>query len=280
MVWNVWNFTEKNYILERFFRLTEIAFFLLPISAIVFTFVIGAKAVNSTNDGAEQAGAAIGMAIGGTFIVILAFIIGLIGGIIMHLITNKYDKKAEASGEKQAETLANKHGIILSVVGIIGLAIILGTASGAKNETKNNIPVSDENKPVVNEAKSVEQKIEENKVDLEITKKGFKKADYVAGTYQDQITMDLKFINKTEKNIKGVQGVVTFSDMFDNEIKAIKIAYDKGILAGQDKVWNSASDYNQFIDEDTKLKDTELKDLKYIWKVDTIVYEDGSKEIF
>src|SRR3989344_2635018 len=129
MIWSVYQFTEKNHIIERFFRLTEISFFLLPLSAIVFLFVLGSKAVSSTTNGFEQAGAALGTAIGGTFVVVLSFIIGLAGGVIMHLITNKHEKKAEASEIKQAETLSNKHGIILSLVAIILLAIIMGSVS-------------------------------------------------------------------------------------------------------------------------------------------------------
>ena len=291
MIWSVWQFTEKNYILERFFRLTEISFFLLPLSAIVFSFVLGSKAVSSTTSEAGQAGAAIGMAIGGTFVVIISFIIGIIGGIIMHLVASKYDKKAETSGVKQAETIANKHGIILSLVGVTVLAIIFGSISlgNAKDNSKNGAPIKSGDKSVTTTETASEatsdktgskQAEQVNKIDLEITKKGFHKADIMAGDYQDQITMDLKFTNKTDKNVKGVQGTITFYDIFDKEIKTLNIAYDKGIPAGQEKTWNSGTDYNQFMDEDIKLKDVELKDLKYKWEVKTIVYEDGSKESF
>lgn len=283
MIWSVWQLTEKNYILERFFRLTEIAFFLLPISAIVFSFVLGSKVISSTTNEVAQAGAGIGMAIGGTFIVILSFIIGIIGGIIMHLVAGKYDRKAESSEIKQAETMANKHGIILSLVGVIVLVIAFGTSSlGAKNETKQDTANIKSGDTTVTETTSnntastdtaTKQPEQVVKVDLEITKKGF-----FNGDFQDQIQMDLKFTNKTDKNIKGVQGTITFYDIFDKEIKTLNISYDKGIPAGQSKVYNSGMRFNQFIDADQKLKDTELKDLKYKWEVKTIVYEDGSKE--
>lgn len=283
MIWSVWQFTEKNYIFERFFRLTEISFFLLPLSAIVFSFVLGSKAVSSTTNEFGQAGAAIGMAIGGTFIVILSFIIGVTGGIIMHLVASKYDKKAEMSGIRQPETIGNKHGVVLSLVSVIILAIVFGSASlSAKNEVKKDTAdIKSGDKTVVgttskeNAAKQPEQA---SKVDLEITKKGFHEASLTGGDFQDQIQLDLNFTNKTDKDIKGVQGIITFYDIFDKEIKTLNIAYDKGIPAGQSKVWNSGADYNQFMGEDTKLKDTELKDLKYKWEVKTIVYEDGSKE--
>jgi hypothetical protein len=286
MIWSVWQFTEKNNILERFFRLTEISFFLLPISAIVFAFVLGSKAVSSTTNEASQAGAALGTAIGGTFVVVVSFIIGIIGGIIMHLIASKYDKKAELSEIKQSETVANKHGVIFSLVVFIILVVAFGTASSSTTK-QDSINIKSGDKTVTETANSTastdtaaQQPAQVTKVDLQITKKGFHKASLTGGDFQDQIQMDVTFTNKTDKNIKGVQGDLTFYDMFDNEIKTINIAYDKGILAGQSKVWNAGISYNQFIDEDTKLRDTDLKDLKYKWEVKTIVYEDNTKETF
>lgn len=279
MIWSVWQFTEKNYIFERFFRLTEISFFLLPISAIIFAFVLGAKAVSSTTNEFAQAGAAIGVAIGGTVAVVIASIVGVIGGIIMHLIASKYDKKAEMSGMQQTETIANKHGIILSLVGVIILTIVFGSISlSAKRESKSDTGIKSEDKTVAetkSDSNSASQPEKMNGVDLEITKKTF-----FDGDFQDQIQMDLKFTNKTDKNIRGVEGILAFYDIFDKEIKKINVAYDKEIPTGQSKVWNSGIDYNQFINEDVKLKDVELKDLKYKWEVKTIVYEDGSKETF
>ena len=263
MIWSVYQFTEKIHIIERFFRLTEISFFLLPLSAIVFSFVLGSKAVSSTSNGFEQAVAALGTAIGGSFVVVLSFIIALAGGVIMHLITNKYEKKAEASDIKQAETLSNKHGIILSLVAIILLAIIMGFISSAQHS-----------------ANTEQVKTETKKVTLEITKKGFNAADYMSGTYQDQITMSLKFTNTTDNEIRGVEGVLTFYDIFDNKISSTKVSYVESIPANGSKVCESGTDYNQFMDEDVKLKNTELKDLKYKWEVSTIIFADGSKETF
>ncbi len=287
MIWSAWQFTEKNYILERYFRLTEISFFLLPLSAIVFSFVLVSQAVSSTSNEFEQAGAALGTAIGGTFAIILAFIIGLAGGVIMHLITNNYDKKAEASGVKQSESLSNKHGVILALVAVIILAIIMGSVASAQRSAKITKEKEELSSSLqqggtsqTNTVNTEQAKTENKKVTLEITNKGFHEADYMSGDYQDQITMDLKFTNNTDKEIRGVEGVLTFYDIFDNKISATKVSYDKGIPANESKVWKSGTDYNQFMDEDVKLRNTELKDLKYKWEVSTIIYADGSKETF
>jgi len=279
MIWNVWQLTEKNHIFERFFRLTEISFFFLPLSAIILTFVLGTKAITSTENAFERAGAMLGATMGGIFAVVLAFIIGLIGGIIMHLIANKYEKKAEVSNIKQPETTANKHGIILSLVGVIALVIVMGTITGMQNiskkiEEKENLQQGGENQT------STQNQTQSDRISLEIIKKGFVEANYESGNYQDKITMDLKFTNKTGKNIKGFEGVLVYFDIFDNQITGNKITYDEGIPAHESKIWKTERDYNQFMDEDIKLKDTDLNNLKYEWKVKTIIYEDDTKETF
>lgn len=281
MIWSAFQFTERNHILERLFRLTEIAFFLLPLSAIVLTAVLGAKTVSSASSGAEQTGAAIGIAIGGTFTVVLAFIVGLIGGIIMHLIANKYDRKAEASGVKQLESRSTKYGIILPLVGILVLVIIVGSVSSAQHTRQ-----------AANEKEALSNSLQQgavaapapittpSKVTLEITKKDFYEHNYQDMTYEDKINMSLKFTNQTDKDIQGVQGILTFYDIFDTKISATQVSYDKPIKAHESKVWESSLDYNEFVDEDVKLRNTELSNLKYKWEIATIVYADGSKEAF
>lgn len=262
MIWSVSQMSEKNHIIERLLRLTEISLFLLPISAIIFSFVFGSQAVGSTGNQFEQAGAAIGTAIGGTFVVTISFIIGLIGGLIMHLIASKYEKKAESSGVKQADNLSNKHGTILALIGVILLAMVLGSIS-------KGVEVASDHRNI----KTGQAQEKKASVDVEVVDKGF-----VTANFQSQITMHLKFINKTDKAIKGVQGNLSFYDIFDNQIKILGIAYDEGIPPNDSKIWEAGIDYNQFIDYDVKLNNTDLKNLKYEWVVQTVIYEDGTKE--
>lgn len=273
VVWSVWEFTEKNHIMERFFRLTEIGFFLLPLSAIILSFVLGAKAVGSTTDNAAQAGAAIGTAIGGTFITVLCFIFGVILGVIFHLITSKYEKKAEAA-EKQAETFSNKHGVVMTLLGVFAITIIFGSIAAAKGVTKDNSVPLKSGAAVTDAAAATPA--EAPKVDMEIVKKDFIQDSY---GFNKQITMDFKFTNNTGKAVKGVEGTVTYYDIFDHEIKSMNVAYDEGIPVGGNKIFHAGTDYNQFMDSDTKLKDTDLKSLKYKWVLKTIVYDDGTKEV-
>lgn len=297
MIWSVWQLEEKNSILERFFRLTEIGFFLLPLSSLILTFVFGAQVTSQAGDSFEQAGAAIGTAIGGTFIIIISFIVGITGGIVMHLITNKYEKKAEAKGEEE-ETFANKHGVIISVLAVVVLAIILGSVSSAQNNQGDNYTKGDKNDSNIENSSSGDSDVSDNqggeqnqqesspapdgsdKVGFEIVNKEFKEADMYSGSIMDQIILETEFENKSNKDMRGIQGVIVFVDMFGDNIMSSSFEYTDGIPKNSTKTWDASIEYNEFIDEHKKLRNTDLEDLEYELEIDKIIYKDGTKDEF
>jgi len=99
---------------------------------------------------------------------------------------------------------------------------------------------------------------------------------YVEVDYQDYITYKFVIQNKSEKNIRAIKGSITFTNLFDDEIKSLNFVYDQPVPAGQEVNWEGTSDYNQFIDEDRTLKNKDLKDLKVVWKPEKIIFEDGT----
>ncbi|MFD2890883.1 hypothetical protein ACFS5J_02525 [Flavobacterium chuncheonense] len=102
--------------------------------------------------------------------------------------------------------------------------------------------------------------------------KGFAKYDY-----EDYITYKFVIKNKSNKNVRALKGNITFTNLFDDEISSLNFVYDESIEAGTTATWNAQTDYNQFKDEDQLLKNKELKDLKVIWKPETIIFEDGTR---
>ena len=139
LIFNTWHLTNKHKVIATYFKATEIACFLLPIAALVLTFIVGAHAVNNSSSGAEQAGAAIGTAIGGIFAVGIGFVIGLFGGIIMHLLAKKFNKKAaEHATAESHPTDANKaswvqnHKTLVTVGVLLVLIVIAASSSGSK----------------------------------------------------------------------------------------------------------------------------------------------------
>lgn len=101
--------------------------------------------------------------------------------------------------------------------------------------------------------------------------KGFTKIDY-----QDYITYKFVIQNKSDKAIRAVKGEITFTNLFDEEIKSLNFVYDQPIPAGQEVNWNASTDYNQFMDDDKTLKNKDLEDLKVVWSPEKIIFEDGT----
>lgn len=99
---------------------------------------------------------------------------------------------------------------------------------------------------------------------------------YTEVDYQDYITYKFVIQNKSDKAIRAVKGGITFTNLFDEEIKSLNFVYDQPIEAGKEVNWNATTDYNQFKDEDQTLKNKGLKDLKVVWKPEKIIFEDGT----
>lgn len=115
-------------------------------------------------------------------------------------------------------------------------------------------------------------------ISVEATEKIFIPSDYMKGTYDDYILMKFNFINHSDKNIKGFQGKLKFLDMFGNEISSNPLKYELGINSGETKEYVAKKTYNQFLDEDKQLKNSDLGNMKYEWLPSTVIYEDGTKE--
>ncbi|MFB3884709.1 MAG: hypothetical protein ACE144_05745 [Thermodesulfobacteriota bacterium] len=114
-------------------------------------------------------------------------------------------------------------------------------------------------------------------VEVAIYKKNFSPSDWRSGQYEDYILLGFVFKNLTEKDLRGFTGTVIFNDIFDKEICKTSLSYDEIILAGKSVRWEGQKRYNKFMDEDRKLANTDLKNLKIIWTPEKVLFTDGSK---
>ncbi|WP_111682823.1 hypothetical protein [Winogradskyella tangerina] len=99
---------------------------------------------------------------------------------------------------------------------------------------------------------------------------------YEEYNYQDYLTYSLAFENKTEKDIRAFKGSISIQDLFDSEIKSINLTIDDPIKAGSTFKGTYTTDYNQFRDEDVRLKNKDIADLKVVWIPQKIIFSDGS----
>lgn len=116
----------------------------------------------------------------------------------------------------------------------------------------------------------------ESPITVALTKKGFDASDWQAGSYEDAITFSVRFTNGTGKDIRAFDGVLTFTDLLDNEIIASKLAINDPLGATASLDWSGQLDYNQFIDSHQRLRSEERSNLKITFTPRKILFADGS----
>lgn len=102
------------------------------------------------------------------------------------------------------------------------------------------------------------------------------KADYSAGRLLPYAQFTFVVENKTDKTIKGIQGVVTVSDLFGKQTKKFNCDFTgQKIPAGEAVTFTDKYlEVNQFIDEEVKIYNEEYADLQFNYKVTDIVYDE------
>jgi Protein of unknown function (DUF2939) len=115
-------------------------------------------------------------------------------------------------------------------------------------------------------------------ISVQAVEKTFVPSNYQKGIYDDFIVIKFNYTNHSDKKVKGFQGKIQFLDMFGNEITSNGLKYEQEINAGETKEYLASKSYNQFMDEDKKLKDADLSNIKYEWFPSMIIYEDGTKD--
>lgn len=99
---------------------------------------------------------------------------------------------------------------------------------------------------------------------------------YVKGDFQDHIQYDLAFENKSGKDIKAVKGSLLITDLFDKKIKELDIVFDNGVKASETFKNSYSTDYNQFMDEDKELRAKSIKEVKFVFTPEKVLFNDGT----
>jgi len=152
--------------------------------------------------------------------------------------------------------------------------------SGAISHIERNKKYTEaEQKALAEKAKKEEEEEEEEarikKLTESVIVSCFEKS-FAEYDYQEYITYKFVIQNKSEKEIRAVKGSISFTNLFDDEIKSLSFLYDQPIGSEKEVNWNAQTDYNQFMDDDVSLKNKDLKDIKVVWKPEKIIFADGT----
>lgn len=122
--------------------------------------------------------------------------------------------------------------------------------------------------------------VRDDKIVLTVENKINHEKDTSAWKFRPFVELVCKIENKTDRDIKGVEGELTINDLFGKKI--ITLEWD---VTGEDIPANGSitqKDYgleiNKFMDTHMQLYNTDYDDLQFEYKVISIVYTDGTEE--
>ena len=108
-------------------------------------------------------------------------------------------------------------------------------------------------------------------ITLTVYDKGFQE-----GRFDDSITFQIAYENKSDMDIRAYTGNIRFEDLFGREIQEIRLTIDDPIAVGAKATWSGGVDYNQFDDDDQKLRNTDMEDMRIEWLPATILFSNGT----
>lgn len=122
--------------------------------------------------------------------------------------------------------------------------------------------------------------LESQKVAVNVTDKRNLDINYNVGRYSPRVEFLFEVYNYTSKDIRGVQGLLTIKDLFGVDITSFSLDFTGQTIGANSSVTISGMgiEINRFMDDHVKIYNTNLEDLKFEYKVASIVYSDGTTE--
>lgn len=124
------------------------------------------------------------------------------------------------------------------------------------------------------------ESMEGQKVTVIVTDKQTLDINYDAGRYSPRVEFTFEVYNNTEKDIKGIQGLLIIKDLFGVDIMSTGLDFTGQTISanGSITVSEMGFDINQFMDDHVKIYYTDYEDLNFEYEVTSIVYSDGTTE--
>jgi hypothetical protein len=117
-------------------------------------------------------------------------------------------------------------------------------------------------------------------VTITLVNKGFKDKNIHAGDFEEDITLSLSIKNLTKDSIRAFDGVVAFTDLLDNKIMSIRLAVNDPIEAGKAMIWQGGIKYNEFMDDDQRLRSAEMANMKVVFTPHKVLLVDGTTTVY
>lgn len=142
-------------------------------------------------------------------------------------------------------------------------------------QSPRNVDISASEQPAaVSDAPIRSENLRDGIISVRLLRKEYSEQDY-----QEYIFFDIELIaNGLDKPTRAIKGKMKFQDLFGETKLSVGWTVDVPMSVG-DAVTEKGMgfEYNQFIDSHQWVKNTRVEDMKAIFSVESIIYEDGSR---
>lgn len=95
--------------------------------------------------------------------------------------------------------------------------------------------------------------------------------------YGYELNFILKYINHTDKDIKGFLAETYFYDIFDELVYTLDFKYEWDVIPANGSTnFNTAVDLNQFKDADMRFYNLPFENMTFKYKIKSIIFTDGT----
>lgn len=116
-------------------------------------------------------------------------------------------------------------------------------------------------------------------IGVTVTNKRFQASDVRAGRFQDFIWFDATYVSRFEKMTRSIKGTLQFCDLFGDPQFQIRVTIDDPIAPDKEVTTTGVGfEYNQFMDQHNWMRTTALADMTFQFKLDAVLFADGTRE--
>lgn len=164
--------------------------------------------------------------------------------------------------------------VIVTLITMVSAGFIAGLGKNSKIENTSN-PVSTYESPNLSSNKSSEKELEKELIVATLLDKAFVESDYTENT-----TLKISFENISGREIKAFEGIVVLRDLLGNDIKRVRLSDSEPRWIDNKLLWEGTIRYNQFMQDDVRLKGTSIDGLRMTFEIKKILYADGELQEF
>jgi hypothetical protein len=91
---------------------------------------------------------------------------------------------------------------------------------------------------------------------------------------------EVAFTSNLDNPVRAFTGVVVLQDLFERDIIRITVTVEEPLQPGGTVTYEDRVEYNQFMDSHQRLRSIAQSDLITIFDLETVIFQDGTRESF